>query len=368
MNFTGFKKAFIPLVAMGMVVFADVSYAAFGSSRSSSGVSRSYSRPASSSSYSRPVSKPSSSYTPSSSSSSSSGSFWSSKPSTSSSSNTGYRTSNQNYQQNYQQQAPRQNSAMRDIGVTAAGVAGGVLAATAITALVSSPSHSGMFTHPQYPGQYFNQQGQPVAAPRAAAEPQLMMPEQYPQTVNQQQYAPQQQPQSYVVVQHKQESGSFMGALWGFLWFILQLVFFLGVVGAIAFGVYKLFLLGRTKEVQAKVRETLNVPATVNMERDDLDSNAMQIFYDFQKNSNDKVWVAANTKYLPVDDCLSPPSRVLQYEHRTTDCAMEQGKLRGSVLYKAVLDDGTGEVTVNQYWNFEKDNGTWKLIGFESND
>ncbi|MNC38665.1 hypothetical protein D3C75_872840 [compost metagenome] len=254
---------------------------------------------------------------------------------------------------------------MRDIGVTAAGVAGGVLAASAITALVSSPNHSGMFTHPQYPGQYFNQQGQPVSAPPAQATQQMM-----PEQVATQQYAQPAQPQyqqARPVVQ-QESGGGFFSALWGFLWGVIQLIFFIGIVGAIAFGVYKLFLLGRTKEVQEKVRETLNVPPSMRMERDDLDSNAMDIFYNFQKNSNNETWVRNNTKYLPVKECLSAPSEVLQYAHRTIDCAVEQGKLRGSVLFNALLNDGSGEVRVNQYWNFEKDNGTWKLIGFESND
>lgn len=345
-----FKKACIPLLAMGMVVFADVSYAAFGGSRGGGGVSRAYSRPATTT-YSKPATTYKAAPAPT----------YRQTPSTNYSNNSGYSNNRSNYQQNYS--APRQNSAMRDIGVTAAGVAGGVLAATAITALVSSPNHSGMFTHPQYPGQYFNQQGQPVSAPPAPpaqAQQQQVMPEQYAQPAQ-----PQYQ-QARPVVQ--QESGGFFSALWGFLWGVIQLIFFIGIVGAIAFGVYKLFLLGRTKEVQEKVRETLNVPPSMRMERDDLDSNAMDIFYNFQKNSNNETWVRNNTKYLPVKECLSAPSEVLQYEHRTIDCAVEQGKLRGSVLFNALLNDGSGEVRVKQYWNFEKDNGTWKLIGFESND
>lgn len=347
------KKLFVPLLAIGMVVFADVSNAAFGGSRGGGGVSRSYSRPATPA-YSKPAITYKASPTPT------------SRPSSSgSNSNSGY--SNNNYRDNsdssYPQSAPRQNSAMRDIGVTAAGVAGGVLAASAITALVSSPNHSGMYTHPQYPGQYFNQQGQVVAAPqRQAVQQEQYLPEQY---------APQQyqQAQPVVVVQQRKESGfSFFGALWGALWFLIKLAFFLSVVGAIAFGIYKLFLLAKKNGVQDKVREQLELKPSTRTDLDDLDSNAMDIFYNFQKNSDNATWVEANTKYLPVDECLSPPSKVLQYEHRAIDCAIEQGKVRGSVLYRATLNDGSGEVEVDQYWNFEKDNGVWKLIGFEQND
>ena len=48
------RKLFVPLLAMGMVVFTDVTFAAFGGSRGSSGVSRSYSRP-STPTYSKPA-------------------------------------------------------------------------------------------------------------------------------------------------------------------------------------------------------------------------------------------------------------------------------------------------------------------------
>lgn len=353
------KKLFIPMLAMGMVVFADVSFAAFGGSRGSSGVSRSYSRPATPS-YSKPATSYKATPAPSSSSSSSSsGSFWSSKPQPkqtySNTRQTEYR-SNSNYQQSY----PRQNSAMRDIGVTAAGVAGGVLAASAITALVSSPNHAGMYTHPQYPGQYFNQQGQPMAAPAPQRQQPVLLPEEYPQ----QAYS---QAQPYVVVQQK-ESGGFFSALWSFLWGLIQLVLLIGIFGALAFGIRKLYLLSKKSGVQEKVREQLELKPSMRPYFDDLDSKAQDIFYNFQKNSDNATWVAANTKYLPVDECLSAPSKVLQYEHRTIDCAMEQGKVRGSVLFDAVLNDGTGDVTISQHWNFEKDNGVWKLIGFEQND
>lgn len=358
------RKLFVPLLAMGMVVFTDVTFAAFGGSRSSSGVSRSYSRPATTS-----YSKPATTYkAPSYTSSSSSSSYSSGR-----SNNSGYQSNynsgsgNNNYRSNSYNEAPRQNSAMRDIGVTAAGVAGGVLAASAITALISSPGHAGMFTHPQYPGQYFNQQGQPVTAPVQQA----------PQAAQQQYYQPQsQQAQQPVVVvqqQQPQESGfTFFGILWGALWFLIKLAFFLSIVGAIGYGIYKLVTLGRKKEVrdrvEGKIKEKFDLSPKGPTEFDDLDSRAMAIFYEFQKHSDDATWVEANTKYMPVDDCLSPPSKVLTYQHRTIDVVVEQGNLRGTVLYEAKLDDGTGVVRIKQHWNFEKDGGVWKLIGIEQND
>lgn len=357
------RKLFVPLLAMGMVVFTDVTFAAFGGSRGSSGVSRSYSRPATTS-----YSKPATTYkTPSYSSSSSSSSY-----SSGSSNNSGYKSnynsgySDNNYRSNSYNQ-PRQSSTMRDIGVTAAGVGGGILAASAITALISSPGHAGMFTHPQYPGQYFNQQGQPVAAPVQQA-PQAA-PQQYYQPQSQQQ----QQPVVIVQQQQPQESGfSFFGALWGALWFVIKLAFFLSVVGAIGYGIYKLVTLGRKKEVrdrvEGKIKEKFDLSPKGPSEFDDLDSRAMAIFYEFQKHSDDATWVEANTKYLPVEECLSAPSKVLMFEHRTIDVVVEQGKLRGSVLFEAKLDDGTGAIRIKQYWNFEKDGNVWKLIGVEQDD
>jgi hypothetical protein len=253
---------------------------------------------------------------------------------------------------------------MRDIGVTAAGVGGGILAAQAISSLISSPSHPGAYTHPQYPGQYFNQQGQPIAAPAQAAPQQA--PIDYPPTYRE-------QPQQPVVIVQQQaqpvESGwTFFGFLWGTVWFLIKLAFFLSVVGAMGFGVYKLVQMSRNKAVREQVQVKIQEKFTPKgpSEFDDLDGKAMDIFYDFQANSNDETWVKANTKYLPVMDCLAPPSKVLRYEHRTTDCVVEQGKVRGSVHYQATVDDGTGELEVSQYWNFEKDDGKWKLIGFET--
>lgn len=365
------KLFFVPFLAVGMLVFADVSFAAFGGSRGSSGVSRSYSRP------STPTySKPATTYkAPSYSAPSSAPSY-----STRSSNNSGYTRSNNsggssNYSQgNYRDTTrsdynynygSRPSSTMRDIGVTAAGVGGGILAAQAITALISSPGHPGMYTHPQYPGQYFNSQGVPMPAPAAPQQP-VVAPSQYEAPPVQQYIQPQSQ-QPVVVYQApapKETGPTFFGVLWGSLWFVLKLAFFLGVVGALAYGAYRLFRVGKQKVAEEKFNMQFDTLAEGNL----LNQNAMDIFYRFQANSDNEAWVKLNTKYLPVKECLSAPSEVIQYEHRFIDCTVEQGKLRGTVLYKAILNDGSGDVRIHQYWNFEKDGGIWKLIGFEAYD
>lgn len=371
------SKVFVPFVAMGMVVFADVSFAAFGGARGSSGVSRSYSRPATPT-YSKPASTyKAPSYTPSRqapSQSYGSSSSYSNKSSYNSGySNSGYN-SNSNYRRDSYPEPVRQSSVGRDIAVTAAGVGGGILAAQAITALVSSPGHPGMYTHPQYPGQYFNQAGVPMPAPVQQA-PQVA-PSQYEAPPTQAYLQPQSQQPAPVVVyqapQPKDDGLTFFGFLWGSLWWLIKLAFFLSVVGALGYGVYKLIQLARRKDVRDQVSQAVNQKLDFTpkgpSDLEDLDSKAMDIFYAFQKNSDNREWVEANTKYLPVEDCLAAPSRVLAYQHITTDCAVEQGKTRGTVKYEATLDDGTGKVFVAQYWNFEKDNGTWKLIGIEQDD
>lgn len=378
------RKLFVPLLAVGMVVFADVSYAAFGGSRGSSGVSRSYSRP-STPTYSKPAttykapSYSTSKSTPSYSTSRSNNSGYSS----SYKSNYGGGNSNSYSQGNYRDTSRsdysynngNRSSTMRDIGVTAAGVGGGILAAQAITALVSSPGHAGMYTHPQYPGQYFNAQGVPMPAPVQQAP--AAAPQQYEAPPVQQYIQPRsQQPQAPVVIyqapQPQEQGFSFFGALWGALWFVIKLAFFLGVVGALGYGVYKLFTLGRRKEVrdqvEARIKDKFDLSPKGPSDFEILDSEAMDIFYDFQKNSDNEAWVRANTKYLPVEDCLSAPSKVIEFQHRTLDCTNQSGKTRGSVQYNAVLNDGTGKLKIEQIWNFEKDGDTWKLIGIEQDD
>lgn len=244
----------------------------------------------------------------------------------------------------------RPNSAMRDIGVTAAGVAGGVLAAEAIKSLVAGPH--GTYTSPQYPGQYFNAQGQVVAPPvqqsgSASSAPQ----EQYIQ-----QGSTGQQP--VVVVQQKQESG----LLWKLIVGVIQLTILFSMLGGIAFGVWCLYNKFKSKQEE---EQAVNGYIDVDAEFEDIGSKAMDIFYDFQRNSDNKVFLEKNTKYLHVDSCMSPSSVVEKYEHKTLDCAIEQGKLRASVEYKATLSNVEGVEEIHQIWNMEKDSGKWYLVGIE---
>lgn len=375
---TKLRKFLVPFVAMGMLVFADVSFAAFGGSRGSSGVSRSYSRPASPS-----YSKPATTYKAPSYSSS----RQSSSPSYGSSNTNSYKSSyggnNSGYSQgnyrdtsrsDYGYNSSNRSSTMRDIGVTAAGVGGGILAAQAITALISSPGHPGMYTHPQYPGQYFNGQGVPMPAPVQQAP--VVAPSQYEAPPVQQYTQPQSQQPAPVVmyqVQQPKEAGiTFFGVLWGSLWWLIKLAFFLSVVGALGYGVYKLYKLARNKDVRDQVEQAVNKKLDFTPKGpsnfESLDSNAMDLFYGFQSNSNNLGWIAKNIKYLAGADFLTAPSKVIQYQHQTIDCAVEQGKIRGSVRFMAVLDDGTGKVSIDQIWNFEKEGDAWKLIGIEQED
>lgn len=355
----GFNKFFVAILGITLIAQADTSYAAFGGSRaksSGSGVSRSYSRP---STPKTSYSKPSSTYN--------------SKPSYNS--NNSYNTrsnynSNSNYRSNgssnyngYNYNQPRQRSAMGDIGVGVASVAGGILAAEAIKGLISGPS--GTFTHPQYPGQVFNAQGVPMAGPSPQTQPASQVPlpadQQFIPPAEQGAAQQGQQP-IYVVTQPvtAKEGGGFFSFLWNALGNILHLILYLGVVGAIVYGGWKAY--GFLKRKYKK--EKANMLFDVESEFDDLDAEAMNIFYDFQKNSDNKDWVKRNTKYMSVDDCLSPPSKVLKYEHKVLDAAVEQDKLRASVQYNAILENTEVE-DIHQIWNFEKDVGVWKLIGIE---
>lgn len=333
------NKLFVAVLGVTMLVQVDTSFAAFGGSRASSsgmGVSRSYSRPSTpKSSYSAPASK---SYSkPSYSNSSSSNNY--SKPN--------YNSNNYNNGNSggYNNNQYRQRSAMGDIGVGVASVAGGILAAEAIQGLIRGPS--GAYTHPQYPGQTFNAQGVPQPAQGQAMPPQEGAVQQQPVYIVQQQ-AP------------TASTGGFFSFLWSALGNILHLALYLGVVGAVLYGGWKAF--GFLKRKYKK--EKANMLFDVESEFENMDSNAMELFYNFQKNSDNKDWVKRNTKYLNVDACLSEPSEVLQYEHKVLDCTIEQGKLRTSVKYKATVENDRVE-KINQIWNFEKDVGVWKLIGIE---
>lgn len=247
----------------------------------------------------------------------------------------------------------RPNSAMRDIGVTAAGVAGGVLAASAIQNLIAGPH--GTYTHPQYPGQYFNAQGQVVAPPPLQSG--AVSSGNAPQEQYIQQGGVGQQP--VVVVEQKQESG----LIWKMIVGVIQLTILFSMLGGIAFGVWCLY--NKFKSKQDEEKELQSNVIDLDAEFEDIDSKAMDIFYDFQRNSDNKVFLEKNTKYIHVDSCMSPSSVVEKYEHKTLDCAVEQGKLRASVEYKATLSNVEGVEEVNQVWNFEKDGGKWFVVGIE---
>lgn len=336
----------IAIILSASMLLSTESFAAFGGTRASSsgiGVSRSMSRTTIPTPkhkvYSAPGSTPSSS-----------GRYYSG-----SSTNQYDNYDRGRYNNSYNN---RPNSAMRDIGVTAAGVTGGVLAAEAIKSLVAGPH--GTYTSPQYPGQYFNAQGQVVAPPNGVAYPaqQSGSASSAPQEQYIQQSSVGQQP--VVVVQQKQESG----LIWKMIVGVIQLTILFSMLGGIAFGIWCLY--NKFKSKQDKEKELQSNVIDLDAEFDDVDSKAMDIFYDFQRNSDNKVFLEKNTKYMNVDSCMSPSSVVEKYEHRTTDCTVEQGKLRASVEYKATLSNVEGIEEVNQVWNFEKENGKWMVIGLES--
>lgn len=331
------NKLIAVMLSASMLISTE-SFAAFGGksvARSGgAGVSRSMSRP------STPVPK---TYSAPSSNTSSGGRYYSGR-----STNQYDNYDRSRYNNSYNN---RPNSAMRDIGVTAAGVAGGVLAASAIQSLIAGPH--GTYTHPQYPGQYFNAQGQVVAPPNGADYPVQQ------NSTPQEQYIQQPATQQPVVVVQKQESGF----LWKLIVGVIQLAILCFLLGGIAFAC--LWMYNQIKGKQEEEKGLGNSAVDLDVEFEDIDSQAMSIFYDFQRNSDNKVFVEKNTKYLPVDSCLSPASVVEKYEHKTLDCAIEQGKLRASVQYQATLSNVDGVEEVNQVWNFEKENGKWFLTGIE---
>lgn len=370
-----FKK-FASVVAMTLIplMVVDSAMAAFGRG-SSSGVSRSMSRPSSSSSSYSSKSSSSSYSKPSSSYGSSSSSYPKSTPSYSTQSKPSSNYNNYRQQPSYNSGTSnnyggnnnyRQRSTMGDIGVGVAGVAGGILAAQAITALISSPGHAGMYTHPQYPGQYFNAQGVPQSPPQSAPvqqsvpQQQQYIPEQ--QYSSAQQVVPQvvQQQQVPQVVYQQQKSPGFFSILWSALFGVLHLIFFGLVVAGLGFFGFRMFRKGKKMIADQKQGDG------IESEKNDLGEKAQQIFYGIQGNSNNRTYLSANTKYLPVADMMDEPSDVIQFEQGRVDVALESGKIRGSVYYRATLKKPDGTVDkIREYWNFEKEGTVWKLIGID---
>lgn len=339
------QNKFVMCALVTAITFSSIgeTFAAFGGSRSGGiGVSRSMSRP------SVPVSKPTYS-APSYNRTYNQGS------------GSGYRqntyTPNTYNQGNYGS-SYRPNSVGRDIGVGVASVAGGILAAEAVKSLIAGPH--GTYTHPQYPGQYFNASGAPVAAPQGAQ--QAPTTDVYGSAQNAP-YAPYAQPQAVVVQQPKDNSGIF--PFWSFVGGILEFIATMGIVGALAYGGYKLY--GWVKRKIKKEKESMNAPDLV-AEFDDIDMKAQKMFTDFQASSNDVAFIKANSLNMDIDSCMSEPSRVISYQHKVLDVDVERGAVVSSVLYEAtVINQGTDEY-VKQIWNYQKDNGKWKLIGVEQSD
>ncbi|MNC02205.1 hypothetical protein D3C75_495770 [compost metagenome] len=358
-----FKPVVVAMIAMMPMLAVDFADAAFGRS-SSSGVSRSYSRPSTpsvskSSSYSAPKTYNS---TPS----------YSQPRSTYSAPKQTYQSQPQQYRQQYNNNSGYSNnsynnggykprSTMGDIGVGVASVAGGMLAAQAITSLISSPGHAGLYTHPQYPGQYFNAQGVPQQAPQQQQSAQApvqpaVLPAQQQGYVEQPQYAPQVQQPVYVQPKEK----GFFSYLWSGLFSILHLIFFGAVVAGLAYLGFRTFRKGK------QVIDDQNAYGSMDKHKKDLTNKAQDLFSNIQEKSNNMAFLKANTKYLPIADMMDEPSSVVQFEQGAVDVAVESGKVRGSVLYRATLKkaDGSKE-NIREYWNFENENGVWKLIGID---
>ena len=244
-------------ILMASVVMSDVSYAAFGGTRASSsgvGVSRPISRPSPTTTY-----KPTTSSSYSSPSNYSNSSYNSYRPNNTyqgnNYQNSGYQNNN-NYRGN---DYPQQPSTMRNIATTAAGVGAGILAASAITALVSSPT-PGLYTHPQYPGQYFNAQGVPQAAPQQV---QQSVPQQLP--VDQgygQQSAPVvvqpqvvQQPTPVIIQQQPQNNGI---PFWKIVSTLIELLLLAAIAVGTAFGLFKAYQYIR--KTIAETKKEMNQP------------------------------------------------------------------------------------------------------------
>ena len=146
---------------------------------------------------------------------------------------------------------------------------------------------------------------------------------------------------------------------------VIQLTLLCSLLGGIAFGVWCLYNRFKGK-LSTNNKEQGDGVIDLDEEFEDIDSKAMDIFYDFQRNSDGKVFIEKNTKYMSVDSRMSPSSVVEKYEHKTLDCAVGQGKLRASVEYKATLSNVEGVEEIHQIWNMEKDGGKWMVIGVGS--
>ena len=353
-----FKKFIVSVVAASLISYAVPSFAAFGSKASSSksyGVSRSMSRPKATTPRVVPktYSKPSSSYSKPSSSYGSKPRYYGGNPNNQFDNYDRGRYNNNGYGNGY----PQQPSAMRDIGVGVASVAGGILAAEAIKGLIAGPN--GTYTHPSYPNQYFNAGGVPVDANGQVLNG--TSPNEQSGNVAQGNVPP-----TVVYVENprssQQQNDSGLFPFWGFVGGLLEFLLVMAILAGLAFGGWKLFGIGKRKLKEEKQ----NMMYDLDDELSDIDSVAQEIFFNFQKNSDNIPWLKANTKYLNVEDCVSNPSTVVSYEHRTIDCAVEQGKLRASVEYKAVVKNDECEESVHQIWNVEKHDGKWFVIGVES--
>lgn len=343
------RKIALALMMIGSLLVTETTLAAFGGGKSA-GVSRSYSSPRTAPAPSYSASKASSYSAPKASSYSVPKQTYSAPPSRSNYNNRSSSYDNsynqRNYGGNYQQP-----STMRQIGTTAAGVAGGILAAEAISSLIRSPGHPGMYTHPQYPGQYFNAQGVPQPAPQALA----------PQQDSNYNSGYVQQPQ--VVYASQPQSKGVMSSLWSGLGSILNFLIFMGVLGALAYGGFKLYhiLRRKAKEEIASMKEP---EVDLRAEERSLDNAAMDLFYGFQKNSNNVSWLEKHSLYLDVAGMLQEPVKVVTYQHAVIDVAVESGKIRGTVKYHANMADGNN--VDGHFWNFQKDGSEWKLIGVEA--
>lgn len=316
-----FKKSMLAIVIASSVFVSTDSFAAFGGSRaSSSGVGVQRSAPVSKPTYTAPRSTSSRAYN--------------SQPRTQVVEKHYYNDRNSYSNGN-------NNSFGSQVASTALGVGAGILAAEAIQGLIAGPQ--GTYTHPQHPGVYYNQQGVPVEAPAVPAQ---MQPQASP----------------VIVQQAQQKEGGFFNFLWGMLGNVLHLGLFLGVVGGLVWGAMKIFKMIKSNKAEDDTEERLNILA------DDIDVQAMDLFYDFQRNANDTLFIEMNTKYMNPGDVVSPACKVISYQHEVKGVSVEAGKYRADVHYKATVREVENtfaqDEKVNQLWTYERNlAGKWLLVG-----